>query len=1078
MNRSIWKWLAAGLTLLLALGIMAWAGLAAYLHHRNATWLEEAEAAYAAGDWTLAKHRLERYLPQDRTNTELLLKYADACRHITANRIGSLQSASVAYLQILSQDPGNLDVRAQLLDLYESMSAWGNIEYYARQWLSSNPQDSDLRYYVALALDRMGQRDDAMENYRALAVMGTEHSDVYSNYARLLRDRGLDDKADEVFRDALASRPQDARVRVDYARHIARSRDWRRVDELLAEASRLAPGDPYVLVAEAQVASLRQDFDTAIDRLRDAVEKEYEPTSLMLLAGAYVAKDEYAKAIELLKGVDPLVLADNPVMLITLADMQFSLGQFEDGHQAVAQYEEAYPGQLPVQEYFAAKEMLVKGDSPGAVKKLQAVVGLRPGFHQAQYTLAVAYLNSGETALAQGALEAYLAKTPNDLRAQRMLAQHFGRPETLDATATRAAELLRDQNGDSAALYKTGVALYRAAERSGSLEAHAATAEQLLERSLEKNPKQVSTYYGLVELALARGDAERARTLVRDAESGGIAPEELRRAKAAIAAETGSPDEALKIAQEALSAQSPTPADSIAWAGLLTARGLYQEAIDLLSVAETHIESADGKLQVALERASVATRQGDLGTAMDRLRELDPRIASGNPLRRRYNTVRLQVIQSMLSTFEGNAAEAQSMIAQVRAEEPDNPVLQTIDGFLLLREVPPRIDEAEALFEQAADANPNNVNAQWGLTRLAQLRKDFPKALTHAERAASLAPDEPVLQLQLGEILFASGRRLEAERAFERTLKLNPEDVQALQSLAISLMDRDQTRQAQAVMARLEALAVRLPAARAALDALQGRLLMAEGDVQAAENVLRAQYEANPDDAAAVRNLAAAISRQGRTAESIALMRAFADKRPSDPEVWVNLAQFYLAEAGDEDLPQASTALTRALIADPNNVPALRTMLDIRLRQGNLVEALGLSERYLQKNPNSPDMLHIYAQLLYDSHADLQDAEDTVSRAIAMDERPEYLATRGMILLAKGDAQNALRDLQTAALAMPSTSARMDAAIAEAYFRIGNLETSKQYLESATQKAADGDTVTGDQLTRIRAALRQRESAA
>ncbi len=109
MNRSIWKWLAASLTLLLALGIMVWAGLAAYLHHRNATWLEEAEAAYAAGDWTLAKHRLERYLPQDRTNTELLLKYANACRHITANRTASLQSASVAYLQILSQDPGELD---------------------------------------------------------------------------------------------------------------------------------------------------------------------------------------------------------------------------------------------------------------------------------------------------------------------------------------------------------------------------------------------------------------------------------------------------------------------------------------------------------------------------------------------------------------------------------------------------------------------------------------------------------------------------------------------------------------------------------------------------------------------------------------------------------------------------------------------------------------------------------------------------------------------------------------------------------------------------------------------------------
>jgi tetratricopeptide (TPR) repeat protein len=207
-------------------------------------------------------------------------------------------------------------------------------------------------------------------------------------------------------------------------------------------------------------------------------------------------------------------------------------------------------------------------------------------------------------------------------------------------------------------------------------------------------------------------------------------------------------------------------------------------------------------------------------------------------------------------------------------------------------------------------------------------------------------------------------------------------------------------------------------------------------------------------------------------------MRQFAEARASDPEAWVRLAQFYLAEPTQEGLQQASTALTRALIADPDYIPALRTMLDIRLKQRDFVEALGLSERYLRRYPDSPDMLHTRAQLLFDMHANLQDAEDTVTRALAMDEKPEYLATRGMILLAKGDAPAALRDLQTAALAMSSTSAQIDVAIAEAYLRIGNLETCRQYFDSATQKAAQGDAVNGEQLRRIGTTLQQRESAA
>ena len=59
-------------------GLTALGGYLA-LQYRNAQWLAEAEAAYAAGDWALAKSMYERYIPQEPGNTELLRTYADAC---------------------------------------------------------------------------------------------------------------------------------------------------------------------------------------------------------------------------------------------------------------------------------------------------------------------------------------------------------------------------------------------------------------------------------------------------------------------------------------------------------------------------------------------------------------------------------------------------------------------------------------------------------------------------------------------------------------------------------------------------------------------------------------------------------------------------------------------------------------------------------------------------------------------------------------------------------------------------------------------------------------------------------------
>jgi tetratricopeptide (TPR) repeat protein len=420
----------------------------------------------------------------------------------------------------------------------------------------------------------------------------------------------------------------------------------------------------------------------------------------------------------------------------------------------------------------------------------------------------------------------------------------------------------------------------------------------------------------------------------------------------------------------------------------------------------------------------------------------------------------------------------QSIVTAVREEDPENPVLKTIDGFFLLREEPPALAAAKTLFEDAAAASPRDVNAQWGLARVAMSEQDFPRALGHAERAATLAPDVPILQLQLGEILSRLGRRLEAEKALKRVLNANPNSSRALQLLIDSLIERKDVRQARELLTRLEKADGLSRDDASVLQSLRGRILVAEGDDAAAERLLRDQLDADPGNVVLVGDLARAVSRQGRAGEAVELLDRFARSHPSEPEAWISLATLYLDDGSEQSLEKASTALTRALLADPQSIPALRNMLNVRLRQGNLVEAVGLCDRYLERNPDSAEILNTKALILSETPGQLNVAGETINRAISLDNRPEYQATRGIILLRQGETRRALEELQSAASGMQTTTARVDLALAEAYYETRELQSAQRYYDLAVQKSAQGDAVNAGRLARLGALLKSQDSAA
>src|SRR5262249_2836769 len=153
------------------------------------------------------------------------------------------------------------------------------------------------------------------------------------------------------------------RIVADYARFLARKSTWNEVQELLDQALALSPDDPDILIADAQAAMLRRQHVQACDLLKKAVTiKPDEGPAYVMLATAYVYQGMPEEAVKVLSQVDPVVQSDTPLILITLADLQLGLSSFDDAKATIASYNEAYPDQLPIKEYFASKELLARGE--------------------------------------------------------------------------------------------------------------------------------------------------------------------------------------------------------------------------------------------------------------------------------------------------------------------------------------------------------------------------------------------------------------------------------------------------------------------------------------------------------------------------------------------------------------------------------------------------------------------------------------------------------------------------------------------------------------------------------------------
>jgi predicted O-linked N-acetylglucosamine transferase (SPINDLY family) len=227
-----------------------------------------------------------------------------------------------------------------------------------------------------------------------------------------------------------------------------------------------------------------------------------------------------------------------------------------------------------------------------------------------------------------------------------------------------------------------------------------------------------------------------------------------------------------------------------------------------------------------------------------------------------------------------------------------------------------RLEQAEALYREALERNPNHGKALYLLGVVAYEQGKSQSAIELIERALPELHDLPEVHLDLGNALREAGRLTEAEGSYRRALELAPDFGMAHANLALTLND--------------------------------------QGLFEAGLNSSWRAIELIPDFPGAHVNCAAALLGLERFAEAEAPLRRAVELTPEKAEAHSDLGEL-LAKIDRCD--EAEMSFRRAVAINQDFAPAYLGLGNLLRAQGNLSDAIACFERAVAVDPDNARVL-------------------------------------------------------------------------------------------------------------------------
>ncbi len=299
----------------------------------------------------------------------------------------------------------------------------------------------------------------------------------------------------------------------------------------------------------------------------------------------------------------------------------------------------------------------------------------------------------------------------------------------------------------------------------------------------------------------------------------------------------------------------------------------------------------------------------------------------------------------------------------------------------------------------------------------------------------------------LGGVLLGEGRVGEAERQFRAALKINANDVDAINQLAVTLMREGQIDQAVLDLGR----AVALAPAYAETHINLGAALLQKREAAAAVDEFEKALALQPASAPVRRDLAAALIHTGRKDDAIGLLRQAEEIDPRDANIQFDLANA-LGAAGRWG--EAQVHFTRALAVNPQFPEAENNLGNALVRAGAADQAIAHFKRALELNADFVDAHFNLASTLL-RNGQTKDAIAHLRRVVAL--RPDFAEAEDNLaaaLLQEGQPEEAALHFQRA-LELDPRNAEVQNDLATALLEAGRTAEALAHYQAALEIKPD-----------------------
>jgi tetratricopeptide (TPR) repeat protein len=516
------------------------------------------------------------------------------------------------------------------------------------------------------------------------------------------------------------------------------------------------------------------------------------------------------------------------------------------------------------------------------------------------------------------------------------------------------------------------------------------------------------------------------------------------------------------------------PRDWQGYSGLgaaLLAEGRNRDAIRELETAHALHK---GDMPTAANLAVAYQRAGEPAKALPLFAELS---ANAKRIKQPLAApVSSSYARALLAMGKTQAAEAE-MKAAVEAAPNDAEVHDDL-GSIEAQEK--SWAEAQREFAAAVALQPQMARARLHLG-LALEAQGESGAIEQLSEAARLAPDDPLISLELGKALAAAGKDDQAIPLFQQVLARQPGSTEAMLQLALAEQRAGKLQDAIALLRKVTAeepeneaaltnLGMALAQVQNAKDAvpfLQRAVKLAPGDVTAHQDLAAAYVQLSQfsDAAAELRlalklapdlpqlhyNLGLALKMQDDAADAIPELESAERLDPNAPEAPYVLGILYMQAARYAD---AARELKKSLDMRPENGDGWATLGSVYVKLNKLPEATAALQQAIKQLPEQPDPHLTLAAVLVkedklaEAVAERKAAADLMRRNMNR-QRAEVATNAGNSLLKSGDLAGAAIQFKDA-LSYDAGYAAAHLGLAQVYDAQGNAAGGAEERQKAT----------------------------